>query len=429
MTRRGFAEQVHRRTLSNGAELLVLENRFNPTIALSGSLYAGPLYAPADRRLIASMTAGELTKGTALRNKLEIAEDLESRGASLSFSSDSSDPVGADIAAAALSRDVDLLLDRLVEILRSPSFPDDELDKEKKRLVGAIRQQQDQTSARAQDAAARRIYPPGHPFHRRRGEERIARVEALMRSDLQSFYEARYAAGTLRLVIVGDVQADALLDGLERRLGDWKRGAPPEIPIVPVPPPVPVSETIEMPDKANADVVLAAPARLTRPDPSFLPCALANSALGQSSLTSRLGVRVRDTEGLTYGIHSSFHATHVPGPFVVTVTVKPESRDAAVASTLDEISRFVRDGLTPRELADEKSARIGKFKVDLASNSGIAQAIDTALYYGLGLEYLDRFGALVSAVTKEEADAAFAAMVNPDAFTIVSAGTFGGVKS
>ncbi|MEP6769286.1 MAG: pitrilysin family protein [Acidobacteriota bacterium] len=429
MTRRGFAEQVQRRMLSNGAELLVLENHFNPTLALSGSLYGGPLYAPPDRRTIASMTAGELMKGTERRSKLEIAEDLESRGASLSFSSDSSDPVGTDIAGAALSRDADLLLDRLVEILRTPTFPEEELEKEKKRLAGAIRQQQDQTSARAQDAAARRIYPPGHPFHRRTGEERIARLESLTRSDLQTFYGARYAAGTLRLVVVGDVASDAILDGLERRLADWRRGDPPEIPPVPVPEPVPVSETVEMPDKANADVVLATPATLTRPDPLYLACVLANSALGQSSLTSRLGVRVRDTEGLTYGIHSSFHATHVPGPFVVTVTVKPESRDAAVASTLDEISRFVRDGLTPRELADEKSSRIGKFKVDLASNAGIAQAVDTALYYGLGLEYLDRFGTLVSAVTKEEADAAFARMVKPDAFTIVSAGTFEKVKS
>ncbi|MCA1582060.1 MAG: insulinase family protein [Acidobacteria bacterium] len=327
MTRRSFAEQVHRRTLSNGAELLVLENHFNPTLALSGSLYGGPLYAPPDRRLIASMTAGELTKGTERRSKFEIAEDLESRGASLSFSSDSSDPVGTDIAGAALSRDADLLLDRLVEILRTPAFPEEELEKEKKRLAGAIRQQQDQTSARAQDAAARRIYPPGHPFHRRTGEERIARLESLTRSDLRGFYDARYSAGTLRLVVVGDVNADAILDGLERRLADWRRGGPPDIPPVPVPDPVPVSESVEMPDKANADVVLATPAALTRPDPSYLACVLANSALGQSSLTSRLGVRVRDTEGLTYGIHSSFHATHVPGPFVVTVTVKPESRD------------------------------------------------------------------------------------------------------
>ena len=329
----------------NGAELLVLENHFNPTVAVSGSFYAGPLFAPPDRRAIASMTAGELTKGTERRSKLEIAEDLESRGASLSFSSDSSDPVGTDIAGAALSRDVDLLLDRLAEILRSPSFPEEELEKEKKRLVGAIRQQQDQTSARAQDAAARRIYPPGHPFHRRTGEERIARVESLTRADLEAFYAARYGAGTLRLVVVGDVVADRVLDFLEERLADWRRGPAEEFSPVPVPPPAPVSETVEMPDKANADVFSQLPATLTRArSPLSVLRRSPTRRSGQSSLTSRLGVRVRDIEGLTYGIHSSFHATHVPGPFVVSVTVKPEIRDAAVASTLDEIRKFVRKG-------------------------------------------------------------------------------------
>ncbi|HEY6148540.1 MAG TPA: pitrilysin family protein, partial [Thermoanaerobaculia bacterium] len=296
--------------------------------------------------------------------------------------------------------------------------------KEKKRLVGAIRQQQDQTSVRAQETAARRIYPPGHPFHRRTGEERIARVESLTRGDLQAFYEARYGAQTLRLVVVGDVAAGRILDFLEQRLADWRRGPAEEFPSIAVPPAAPLSETVEMPDKANADVVLALPASLTRTDPSYLASVLANSTLGQASLSSRLGVRVRDVEGLTYGIHSSFHATHVPGPFVVSVTVKPEMRDAAVASTLDEIRKFLREGMTEKELADEKSSRIGKFKVDLASNAGIAQAIDAALYYGLGLSYLDEFASRVSAVTREQANAAIARLVQPDAFTIVSAGTF-----
>lgn len=179
-----------------------------------------------------------------------------------------------------------------------------------------------------------------------------------------------------------------------------------------------------MPDKASADVVLAEPSTLTRTDPEYVACILANSALGQSALTSRLGVRVRDTEGLTYGIHSSFSATHLAGPFLVSLTVRPDSRDAAVASTLDEVSRFLREGITEKELADEKSSRAGKFKVDLASNAGIADAIDSAVYYGLGVEYLDRFPALVEAVTREEANAAFARRVHPDRFTLVSAGSF-----
>jgi zinc protease len=419
-----FEEAVTRRVLQNGAELLVLENHFNPTVAVSGSLHGGPLFAPPARRLLASMTAGELAKGTERRTKLEIAEDLESRGASLSFSADASDPVGVDLAGSSLSRDVEMLLDRMVEILRFPVFPEEELEKEKKRIVGSIRQQQDQTGVRAYEAAARRIYPPEHPFHRRTGEERIAALEALTREELAGFYRRVYGAGTLQLVVVGDVAAGRILDGLEERLASWARGPNTELPFVPVPEASPARETVVMPDKASADVVMLEPSTLLRADPAFLPCTLANSALGQSSLTSRLGVRVRDIEGLTYGIHSSFHATHIPGPFVTTVTVKPESRDAAVASTLDEIVRFLQTGLTEKELKEEKSSRIGKFQVDLASNAGIAQALDAAVYYELGIDYLDRFPALVQSITREQADAEFRQRVHPDRFTIVSAGSF-----
>jgi zinc protease len=419
-----FAEAVRERTLANGARLFVLENRFNPTIALSGSLQAGRLYAPADRRLVASMTAGELMKGTARRTKLQLAEDLESRAASLSFSSDAGDPVGVDVSGGALSRDADLLLDALVEVLRSPAFPAEELEKEKKRLVGSIRQQQEQTSIRAFEAALRRIYPPAHPLHRLTAAQRIARVEALDRAALEAFYTERYGAASLTLIVVGDVEAGRVLDRLEAALGSWKAGPAPAIPVPSVPPAAPGSETVLVPEKANADVVLALPSDLTRTDPDFLPCSLANAALGQSSLTSRLGVRVRDTEGLTYGIHSSFSATHVAGPFVASLTVKPESRDAALAATQDEIRKYVAGGMTEKELAEEKSSRIGRFKVDLGSNSGIASALDAAIYYGFGIAYLDEFPAKVAAVTKEQADAAFARRVRPDAFTIVSAGTF-----
>jgi zinc protease len=423
--RASFAGAVQRRTLGNGAEIYVLENHFNPTLALSGSLDAGSLFAPPQRRMVASVTAGELSKGTSRHSKLEIAEALEGRAAALSFGCDASDPVGLDIGGSALSRDTELLLDLLAEILREPVFPQEELEKEKKRLVGAIRQQQDQTSARAYEVAMRKIYPEGHPFHRRPGEERIAIAESLTREELSRHYAQRYGAATLRLVLVGDIDSGRVLDGLEARFGSWRAGPARTIPPVPAPHDAPGEETVRMPDKASADVVLAEPSTLTRTDPEYVACVLANSALGQSSLTSRLGVRVRDTEGLTYSIHSSFSAAHLAGPFVVSLTVRPDSRDAAVASTRDEIVRFLREGLTEQELADEKSSRTGKFKVDLASNAGIANALDSAVYYGLGIDYLDRFPALVQAVTREEAHAAFARRVHPERLTVVSAGSFG----
>jgi zinc protease len=420
-----FAESVKHRALANGARFYVLENHFNPTLAISGSLRAGRLYAPPERRLIASVTAGEMMKGTERRTKLQLAEDLESRAVSLGLTSDASDPVGVDVSGAALSRETDVLFTALAEVLRMPTFPEDELEKEKKRLVGSIRQQQDQTSIRAYERAMARIYPASHPLHRLTGEQRIERVEALAREDLARFYSERYGASSFALVVVGDVDAEKILDRLEADYGDWTAGPPAPIAAPPVPPVSPGSEIVSMADKASADVVIASPADLRRMDEDFLACSLANAALGQSSLTSRLGVRVRDTEGLTYGIHSSISATHVAGPFAVSLTVKPASRDAAVDSALDEVRKFLRDGMTEKELAEEKSSRVGRFKVDLGSNAGIADALDAAIYYGFGVAYLDEFPAKVLAVTREQANAAFARRVRPDDFTIVSAGSFG----
>ena len=100
-----FAEAVKHRKLANGARFFVLENHFNPTLAISGSLRAGRLYAPPERRMIASVTAGELLKGTERRTKMQLAEDLESRAVSLGLTSDASDPVGVDISGASLSRE------------------------------------------------------------------------------------------------------------------------------------------------------------------------------------------------------------------------------------------------------------------------------------------------------------------------------------
>ena len=82
--------------------------------------------------------------------------------------------------------------------------------------------------------------------------------------------------------------------------------------------------------------------------------------------------------------------------------------------------------MTEKELVEEKSSRVGRFKVDLGSNGGIAHALDAAIYYGFGVSYLDEFPAKIAAVTREEADAAFARRVRPADFTIVSAGTFPG---
>ena len=177
-----------------------------------------------------------------------------------------------------------------------------------------------------------------------------------------------------------------------------------------------------MKDKVNADVLLAHDSRLLRTDPDFLATTLGVAALGQSTLSSRLGLRVRDTEGLTYGINARVSAGRYSGPFAVSLTVAPANLRQAIASARAVLDELVSGGITPKEVDDEKRSRTGKFKVDLASNSGIAGALDMAETYDFGIDYLDSFPDMVAALTKDEIDAGIRKHIRPGELVEVAAG-------
>ena len=417
-----FAERAARRIADNGATVLALENHFNPTLALSGTMRAGSAHSPQENPVLAAMTAQMLEKGTRRRSKLELAEELESRGISISFSASGGDPDTMDVSLACLSRDRAVAFGALVEMLAEPSFPADELAREKERLIGAVRQLSDQTGWRSSTAASRLIYPAGHPYFAETADEIVAAIERTTDADLHSFHERFYGASTLVLAVVGDLGREEATADLAGRITSLPRRAAPALDVAPVLPPAVRFETVRMKEKVNADVLLAHDSRLRRTDPDFLPATLGVAALGQSTLSSRLGLRVRDTEGLTYGINARMSAGRFSGPFAISLTVAPANLARAVASARAVVDEFLSGGITEEEMADEKRSRAGKFKVDLASNSGIAGALDMAETYGFGIGYLDAFPSMVEAITREQVNAAVREHVRPGELVQVAAG-------
>jgi len=417
-----FGERTTRKVAENGAVVLALENHFNPTLALSGTLRAGSAHSPEAIPVLAAFTAQMLEKGTRRRSKLALAGELENRGISISFSASGGDPDTMDISLGCLSRDAGLAFDAMVEMLSEPSFPAEELAREKERLAGAVRQLSDQTGWRSSTAASRLIYPPGHPYFAETAEEIIAAIERTDVSDLFGFHEKFYRASSLILSMVGDLDRVAAVDRMAERLARIPAGAPGPL-VVPAPPvPARRAEVVRMKDKVNADVLLAHDSRLRRTDAEFLATTLGVAALGQSTLSSRLGLRVRDTEGLTYGINARVSAGRYSGPFAISLTVAPANLERAVASSREVLAEFLAGGITDSELDDEKRSRTGKFKVDLASNAGISGALDMAETYGFGVGYLDAFPSMVESIRRADVDAAVRAHVRPEELVKVAAG-------
>jgi zinc protease len=179
-----------------------------------------------------------------------------------------------------------------------------------------------------------------------------------------------------------------------------------------------------MKDKPNADVVIGHASRLRRSNPDYLAARIANNALGQSTLSSRLGLKVRDEMGLTYGINSSFTESGIgDGPFVINVTVAPQNIDVAIEATMEIANDYIAGGVREDELKDEQSSMIGSFKLSLATNNGMASQIAGAELFGLGVKYLDEFPFLASTITKPEVDEAIRKYIHPEVATTVIAGT------
>lgn len=418
-----FAARIIRHQLSNGPILLMLENRATPTVSVRGSLRAGSYFEPRNKPGLAQVTADMLSRGTMKRSKLEIANDLESIGAEIDFSTD---PFVVNIVARSLTEDLPLVLSALAEELREPSFPVEELEKLKQQIIASIQEQQANTGFRAFQRFSASVFDETNPYYVPPGDTLIKSIESITVEELQQFFTTLYGGRTLILTLVGDFNTADVQVKFEEMFGSFT--GPDQVDIN-VPDPSRQKESVRefvlLKDKASVDILLGSAAPLRRSSEDFYAAMLANNALGQSTLSSRLGLQVRDKEGLTYGINSTFHSPSLAaGAWYIGVSVNPANVERAIVSALTVTRDYVKNGIRPEELANQKSAATGSFKVSLATNRGLARAIWNAEFHGLGVDYLDRFPQFIESVTIEDVNTAIRKYLRPDQLTIVVAGDY-----
>jgi zinc protease len=362
-----------------------------------------------------------LARGTRRRTKLELAGDLEAVGAELDFSAD---PFAVQLSGRSLAADFPVLLGALAEMLREPSFPEDELEKLKQQTVAAVMEQQADTRLRAYERLSQTVFDEANPFYTHAAERLVASINSVTARDVREFHEKFYGGRSLVLSVVGDVRKEEARRLFEESFEGF--GGPSSVEIEVADPEQRAGarrEFVLVREKANVDVLLGSAAPLRRAASDYYAALLANRALGESTLSSRLGLQVRDVEGLTYGIGSRFRAPSLAaGPWYIAVSVNPGNVERAVESALRVLREYVEHGIRPDELEDEKSSAVGSFKVSLATSAGLAEALWNAEFYRLGLDYVDRYPQLIHAVTVEEVNAAIRKYFRPDHLTVVIAG-------
>jgi zinc protease len=409
-----------RTTLGNGLTLLVKRATATPSVAISLSLRAGSIADPPGQEGTAWLLSRVIDRGTATRSAAEIAEELDSRGITVTIIVTRH---AFSIGCRCLSDDFEPVLALLGEIVMSPSLPDQEIDTRKGEVITSIRQDEDNPAIRATEALMASLYPGGHPYGRRtKGSVEI--VEAITRDRLRRLHENCFAPASMTAVIVGDVERSQASEATARVFGGWKKPVLPALTVASVAPATGRRRiVIPMMNKSQADIAYGF-VTIARNDPAYYAYWLMNVALGQYALGGRLGDSIRERQGMAYYVSSALDANIARGPLTIRAGVSPKNVDRAVASIDEEIVRLIRGGLTAQELDESRRYLIGSIPRALETNGAIANFLQTEEMFGLGLDYDARLPALLSAVTMDDVNAAARHALDPDRATVVIAGPY-----
>jgi len=409
-----------RAVLDNGVVVLAKQTTTTPAVAINLALRAGSACDPADAPGATWLLSRVIDRGTAHLDADAIAEALDSRGITITIA------VSRhlfSLVTTCLAEDFEAVLALLGEIVMMPSLPDHEIVKRKAEVITSIRQDDDNPAVRASESLMSLLYPDGHPYGRRT-KGSIELIETLTRDRLLSLHDQRFAPTELSAAIVGDVNPSHAHEVAAAVFGRWQNAAPPPITLPPVAHAVRRQHLVlSMMNKAQADIAYGF-TTITRRDPDYYAFWLMNNAFGQYSIGGRLGDSIRERQGMAYYVSSALDANVAEGPLVIRAGVSPANVDRAVASIDEEITRLITDGLTAKELDESRRYLIGSIPRALETNAAIANFVQIAEFFGLGLDYDVRLPDLLGAVTLEQANAAARRALDPNRATVVIAGPY-----
>ena len=409
-----------RTVLANGAVVITKETRKTPAVAINLALRAGSIGDPVELPGATHLLAQLIDRGTVYRGASEIAETLDERGVSLSISVTRH---LLSILCTCLSEDVAFVLTLLAEMVTAPSIPESELSRRRGEVITSLRQDEDNPAVRALENLMTLLYGSEHPYGRR-VKGTIPVMEQITRADLLELHRQRFAPSALSAVVVGDVDGVKLNDLAASLFGEWS---------VPLPTPTPLAPTrpdgerrrvvIPMMSKSQVDIAYGF-TTIMRSDAAYFPFWLLNNVLGQYAMGGRLGDSIRERQGMAYYVSSTFDPNIMAGPLVVRAGVSAANVDRAVTSIDEEIARAARDGITEKELAESRQYMIGSMPRALETNAGIAQFLQTAEFFGLGLDYDVTLPDRLGAVTREQVHDVARRYLDPDRATLVIAGPY-----
>jgi zinc protease len=395
----------------------VVEARFTFRLGDEGSMM--------NKTALADVTADMLMHGTQKHTRAQINEELDKLSSKVNIAGQGQNVF---ITITSTKQNLPAVLDLVDEMLHQPAFPQDEFKALIDENLVGIAAQKSEPAAIAQQEIQRLTnnFPKGHILYTMNFDEMADAYKAVTLEDVKKFHADYYNGSSATGSIVGDFDALAVKQRLNKMFDNWS--AIKSYTRVPNPyrEVTPKNIEIKTPDKKMAMFMSAEPIRMKDDNPDYPALLMGNYILGGGFLNSRLATRIRQKEGLSYGVGGGLQASSLDeNSLIITQAIyNPDNKAKLEAAWKEELNRIINEGITEAELKDAKSGLLQSRATQRANDAALAGAIANNLFLGRTMQFSQGIDDKIAALTVADVNAAMKKYLSADKVVIVKAGDF-----
>jgi len=395
------------------------------TVVARLTMRYGSLEALSNKATVGRYASSMLDKGTSKRTRQQIKDELDRLKARVNISGSYSQTI---VSIETIRENLPEVLNLVSEILKDPIFPVEEFEKSKQEELVRYEEQQSDPQALAFMAYQKHLnaYPKDDPRYVKSPAEEIADLKALTLDEVKKFYKDFFGTSNAQFSVVGDFDEQAIKAQAAKLFGNWKspqkfvriassyKDAPS------------INQSIKTPDKANAIFLAGMNLPMKDDDENYAAIVLGNYMLGGGFLNSRLATRIRQKEGISYGVGSQLNVSSLDktGSFMTFAIYAPENVDRLETAFKEEIAKVVTDGFTAEEIAAAKSGYLQSREVSRAQDAALVGMLNNYLYVERSMAWDADFEKKVAALTPDQIKAVMKQYLDQTKMSIIKAGDF-----
>lgn len=389
------------------------------------TLRYGDVTSLKNKGMVSQLTASMLDKGTTTRSRQQIKDELDKLKAQVQVFG-GGNQVNAVIKTT--KENLPAVVKLLSDVLKNPVFDANEFEKLKQEQLAQVESQRSEPQALAGTAFQRTMnpYPKDDVRYVMTPDEEVAAINATKLDDLKQFHKDFYGAQSATMAVVGDFDEAVIRKTVNSELGTWKAKKPFSRIVSVYNDIKPTPQSIETPDKANALMLAGVNLPLRDDDPDYPALVLGNYILGGGFLNSRLAVRIRQKEGISYGVGSQLQANPLDktGMFMTYAIYNPENAEKLEKALREELDKVAKDGFTADEINAARSGLLQSRVVSRAQDPSLAGTLNSYLYLNRTMNWDADFEKKMESLTPEQVNAAMKKHIDPAKISIIKAGDF-----